>query len=85
MLTIEIDPVKFPVAEGAKVTSSVALCDELSVAGVVIPLSFSPVPIADTAEIFTDAVPVFVSVIFLLLVVPVVMVPKLRLAGFAPS
>jgi hypothetical protein len=83
LLTIEIDPVMLPELVGAKAALSVALCDGASVAGVVIPVNVRPVPAALTLLMFTDAVPVFVITTCLVLVVPVPIVPKLRLAGLA--
>ena len=85
LLTIEIDPVMLPAVVGAKVAVSVTLSEGLKVAGAVIPLRFSPLPVADTLVTFTAAVPVFVTTTCLVLEVPVAMVPKLRLAGFALS
>jgi hypothetical protein len=85
LLAIEIDPLMLPADEGAKVASSVTLWDGLRVAGAVTPDSFSPATPVDTLEMLTAALPVFVTTTCLELVVPVPMVPKLRLAGFALS
>jgi hypothetical protein len=83
LLTIEIDPVMLPDADGEKAAPSVTLSDGVRVAGVVIPVSVRPVPAALTLVMLTDAVPVFVITTCLVLVVPVPIVPKLRLAGLA--
>lgn len=62
MLVIVIEPVALPVAEGANLTVSVAISDGFKVAGAVKPLTENPVPLAVTAEISTDALPLLVMV-----------------------
>lgn len=47
---------------GANVTVKLALCPDVSVAGVVIPVKLNPVPLTPTWEIVTLEPPVFVTV-----------------------
>lgn len=84
-LTIVIVPAMLPAAVGSKETVRIAFCEGLSVAGVAIPLVVTPAPTEEMVEIFKAAVPVFVNVICFCAVVPVAIVPKLKLVGFEPS
>ncbi len=47
------------------------------------PVSVKPEPLIETLEIVTFELPVFVSVAFRRLLLPIFTVPKLRLTGFA--
>ena len=55
-------PLGLPVVWGAKVTVNVFVCDAFRVSGVVMPLSWNPVPLIEACEITTLVPPVFVSV-----------------------
>lgn len=59
-LRMEIEPVALPGVEGANDAVRVTLCDGFIVAGVLTPVAENPVPLADTPEIFTAALPVLV-------------------------
>ena len=83
LLTMLIEPLTAPTAVGANFAVSVAVSEGFSVVGVVTPLIVKPAPAADTLEILTAAVPVFVNTTCLSADVPVAMVPKLRLVGLA--
>lgn len=60
-LRIEIEPVALPAVAGANDAERVTLCDGFRVAGVATPVTENPVPLADTLEIFTAALPVLVN------------------------
>jgi len=74
-----MDPATLPVAVGANVTDKVAVAEGFSVAGVVIPLTETPVPVATTLEMLTAALPEFVRITCFTELVPVLTFPKLRL------
>lgn len=76
-------PVTLPVEAGEKVTVRVAACDALIVTGLDTPLELKPVPPDVIVEIWTAAVPVFVSVICFAELLPEATLPKLRLVGLA--
>ena len=80
-----IEPVALPAADGANVVVTVAVSDGFKVAGAVKPLTENPVPLTVTAEIFTDALPLLVTVNCCLPLLPVATVPKLRLDELALS
>jgi hypothetical protein len=82
LLVTVMDPVTFPAAVGANVTDKVAVAEGFSVAGVVIPLTETPVPVAATLEMLTAAVPEFVRTTCFTEFVPVFTFPKLRLLWF---
>ena len=58
---MESDPVALPAADGANEAVRLTLCEGLTVAGNVKPVAENPVPLADTLEIFTAALPVLVN------------------------
>lgn len=78
-------PVTLVVAVGAKVTVRVTVCDGLIVAGVTTPPALNSAPLTTTLEIWTAAVPVFVSVTGREELPPDVTLPKLKPAGLALS
>lgn len=85
LLVTVIFPVALPIAVGANFTVIVALWDGFNVAGVANPLTLNPLPPATVLEICAAAVPVFVSVIVCVPLLPSATFPKLRLPGLAPS
>jgi hypothetical protein len=78
-------PEEMPALVGANFAANVTLCDEFNVAGVVTPPTVNSLPVATTLEIVTAALPIFVSVIFCVLLLADVIVPKLKLVEFAVS
>ena len=76
-------PVTLPVAAGAKVMVTVAVCpaDRISPAGT--PLAPKPAPETLTFEIVTLEVPAFVNVTFWLLLVDTFTLPKLKVEALA--
>jgi len=70
---------------GVNFTVKVAACPGASVKGVVMPLTVNVAPLRPTDEMLRFAVPVFVTVRVLVLVVAVVTLPKARLLGLAVS
>lgn len=83
LLVTTMDPITLPAADGANVTVSVAFSDGFKVAGAVKPLTEYPVPLAVTAETLTAAFPVLVMTTCWLELLPVAIVPKLRLEELA--
>jgi len=83
LLVTVMDPVTLPVAVGANVTDNVAVADGFSVAGTVMPLTETPVPVAATEEMLTAAVPEFVKMTCFTEFAPVFTFPKLKLLWFA--
>src|SRR5580704_10519333 len=77
-------PLTAPAATGVNDTLNVALWPAVSVAGVVIPLTLNPEPLAATAEIVTLDPPVLVTVSDKVCFTPTSTLPKLRLVGFDP-
>ena len=73
------EPVTFPAAAGAKVTERVAVAEGFSVAGVAIPLTETPVPVAAIPEMLTAAFPEFVKITCFTELVPEFTFPKLKL------
>ena len=63
LLVIVRLPLTAPAAVGAKVTDKVAVAEGFKVVGTATPLCENPVPVIVMAEIWTDEVPVLVSVI----------------------
>ncbi len=78
-------PVTLPGAAGVKVTFRVAVCPGARIVPVGTPLGSKPAPEMLTFEIVTFELPEFVSVTARVLLAPVFMFPKLRLAGLALS
>ncbi len=85
LLAIEMLPLALPVAVGANLAVNVALCPALIVNGVVIPLMLNPVPETLAADMVTLAVPVLFNVTVAEPLLPTATLPKLTLAGLAPS
>jgi hypothetical protein len=84
LLVSERLPVTLPAAAGAKLTLKLAVWPALSASGSVGPVKLKPVPVIAACETVTLAVPVFAKVTaWVLLVLPTVTSPKLRLAGLA--
>lgn len=78
-------PVTLPPAVGANVMVNVAVCEGFRVAGTEMPLTLKPVPLAETAEMWTAPLPVLVRTICLAEFEPAATLPKLRLVGLALS
>jgi hypothetical protein len=78
-------PFTAPIAVGANFTLSVMLCEAAIVVGVVTPVAEYPVPLTVICERFAVEFPVFVMVTFCAAVVPMLTLPKLKLAGVAVS
>ena len=78
-------PEALPAADGSKITLNVRLCVGESVTGTAAPVKENPVPLSAICEIFTLALPVFVTVTLFVEEVPVVKVPKLRLVALIDS
>lgn len=74
-------PAQVPAAVGSKLTLSVRVCAGGSITAELGAYRVKPVPLAVICEIFTLAVPVFVMAILCDATVPVLTVPKFRLAG----
>jgi hypothetical protein len=81
LLAMEILPLTAPVACGANCAVSVTLCEGANVTAEP-PLRVKPVPLMLALEIATLALPVFVTVMLFVAVLPTVTLPKLTLAGF---
>jgi hypothetical protein len=78
-------PFTAPADVGENETVNVALCPPVSVSGVVIPLTLSPVPVIPSCETDTLVVPVFVMVSDRVPLLPTFTLPNPRLVGFALS
>jgi len=78
-------PLTAPVADGENVTLNDALCDGLSVNGVVMPLNQNPAPLTDACVTVTLAAPPLDSVTVCDCCVPKVMLPKFSLGEFSDS
>ena len=77
-------PLARPVAVGSKITPTLTAWLGASVtAGT--PLTVNPAPAAETDEMLTVELPVFVSVIFWVALTPTEVLPKLTEAGLAES
>lgn len=84
VLVIETLPLALPAAVGANVAVNVAVAPGASACGDRV-LMLKPVPLALAALMDKLAVPEFVNVTFTEALLPVTMLPKLMLAGFAVS
>jgi hypothetical protein len=84
-LAMVIEPVALPGVDGANVQVSVTLDDGFTVAGVATPLILYALPVAETLERCTAALPVLVTTICWFALVPTAMFPKLMLAGVADN
>ena len=62
MLVMLTPPVKLPAVVGANCALNVAVPPAGTVAGVVRPLTLKPVPVAESCEMVSEAVPLFVIV-----------------------
>jgi SpoU rRNA methylase family enzyme len=78
-------PLAAPAEGGVKETLKVALCPDVSVTGVAIPLRLNPLPLTPTCEIVTLWPPLFVTVSDSVCLFDTCTLPKLRLVGFDPS
>jgi hypothetical protein len=78
-------PLTAPATVGANETLKVALCPEVRVTGVVMPVRLKPEPLAATCEIVTLPLPVLVTVSERVCLLPTATLPKLRLVGFEVS
>ena len=76
-------PVALPAAVGANTMFNVAVDEGFKVAGVVMPFTVKPVPVAAIFEICTAALPVFVRTTCCVELEPVATLPKLTEVGFA--
>jgi len=80
-----MDPTALPVADGANVTFSAAVCPGAKVVLAPAPLALNPAPVTTTLEIVTFALPAFVSVTPCELLLPTNTLPKSRLLALALS
>ena len=86
LLTIEMLPVTFPAAVGENARDRVELCPAPSVSGTAIPFPANPAPIIATDEMLTLLLPLLVTeIICVLLVLPTMTLPKLRLLALGES
>jgi hypothetical protein len=85
LLPMVMPPATFPVAVGANVTSSAALCPIAKVVLTPTPLDVNPDPVTSTLEIVTLAFPVLVNVRLSELLLPTTTLPKSRLFVLALS
>lgn len=76
-------PVTLPAAVGANTTVNVTVSEGFTVIGNAMPFTLIPVPVAARLVICTGAVPVLVTAICCVALLPVGTFPKLRDAGFA--
>jgi hypothetical protein len=83
LVATEIEPDAAPDAVGENFTPNVALCPAVSVCGVAMPFMLKADPETVAEAMFTLAVPLFVSVTFTVLLLPVSWLPKFTLPGFA--
>lgn len=78
-------PAALPAVAGAKPTVSVKLCPAARVTAPVKPLTLNPAPLTAACEMVTLPVPLFVSVIVCVALLPTSALPKLRLLVLAES
>jgi hypothetical protein len=78
-------PVALAIAAGAKVTFKVAVCAGVRVCPLDTPLAVKPVPEMPTFTIVMLEAPALVSVTGRILLLPVLTLPKFRLAGLTLS
>lgn len=78
-------PLTLPAEVGENMTLKLILCPAFSVAGKVRPFVLNPEPVAVAAEIVTAAPPELVRVSVSEALLPLVTLPKLKLAGVAVS
>jgi len=85
LLVIEMLPLTLPATVGLNVTDRVRFCDGDKVTGVLPPVIKKPAPVKVICEMLTLELPVLVMVtVCAAEIVPVVMLPKLRLVGLIP-
>ena len=85
LLTMEMLPLALPLTVGLNWALRVRFCAGESVTGVLPPPIKKPAPLAVICEMVTLEFPVLVIVTFCVAeVVPVVMLPKLKLVGLMP-
>jgi hypothetical protein len=84
-LPIVMAPTALPVAEGANVTFSAAVCPGVNRVFATTPLAVNPAPLTTTLDIVTFALPAFVSVTPCELALPNNTLPKSRLLVLALS
>lgn len=80
---IVIVPDTLPAAVGANTALRVAVAPAFKIKGAVMPFTLKPVPETTIVEICMGAVPVLVSTMAFVELLPVVTLPKLREVGFA--
>jgi len=79
VLPIVMEPTEIPVADGANVTFSAAVCPGVNKVLAPAPLALNPAPLTTTLEIVRFALPAFVSVTPWELLLPTNTLPKSRL------
>ena len=79
------DPLTVVAVVGANFTTNVPVCPGVNVVDPAIPVAVTPVPLGVTEEIVTFELPVLVIVTFCEGELPIFTLPKLTLAGLAPS
>jgi hypothetical protein len=83
LLPIVMEPTALPVAAGANVTFSVAVCPGVNTELASAPLALNPAPFTVTLESVTFALPAFVTVTACELLLPTNTLPKSRLLALA--
>jgi hypothetical protein len=78
-------PETLPAADGANCTVKVTVCDALTVAGAVRPVTVKPAPVMEIAEMCTAALPVLLRIICCVAEAPVPTFPRLTTEGAALS
>ena len=82
-LVIVSVPATLPAADGANCTVAMAVCDGLTVAGAVRPVTVKPVPVIETVEMCTAALPVLLRIICCVTDAPVPTLPRVTTEGAA--
>lgn len=85
LLVIVTLPLALPATVGLKMTLKLNFCEGVRVMGVLAPLSEYPAPLTAICEIWTLALPVFVTDTVWVVLVPVFTLPKLREVVFTDS
>jgi hypothetical protein len=85
LLVMVMLPVALPADVGANAAVKVAFVPALIVAGTERPLMLNPVPEAVAAEMVRAALPVLVSIMVCVELLPTATLPKLTLAGLIVS
>lgn len=76
-------PATVPAADGANCTAAETVCDALTVAGALRPVTVKPAPVMDTAEMCTAALPVLLRITCCVADAPVPTLPRLITDGAA--